>query len=78
MKWALRIQDAGAAMIDLTNVPPDVYEKVCKTLTIPVIGGQAPQMADGRFRSCSAASAAGRPRSTGKTGAPTRRSSPTT
>jgi 3-methyl-2-oxobutanoate hydroxymethyltransferase len=50
MKWALRIQDAGAAMIDLTNVPPDVYEKVCKTLTIPVIGGQAPQMADGKIQ----------------------------
>ena len=50
MKWALRIQEAGAAMIDLTNVPPDVYEKVCKTLTIPVIGGQAPQMADGKIQ----------------------------
>ena len=50
MKWAHKIQEAGAAMIDLTNVPPDVYEKVCKSLDIPVIGGQAPQMADGKIQ----------------------------
>ena len=50
MKWAHRIQDAGAAMIDLTNVPPDIYATVCKSLTIPVIGGQAPQEADGKIQ----------------------------
>ena len=50
MKWAHKIQDAGAAMIDLTNVPPDVYEQVCKSLRIPVIGGQAPQQADGKIQ----------------------------
>ncbi|MCH7481839.1 MAG: 3-methyl-2-oxobutanoate hydroxymethyltransferase [Chloroflexi bacterium] len=50
MKWAHAIQDAGAALIDLTNVPPDVYERVCKSLTIPVIGGQAPQQADGKIQ----------------------------
>ncbi len=50
MKWAHKIQDAGAAMIDLTNVPPDIYAEVCKSLRIPVIGGQAPQQADGKIQ----------------------------
>ncbi len=50
MKWAHKIQDAGAAMIDLTNVPPDIYEQVCKSLRIPVIGGQAPPQADGKIQ----------------------------
>ncbi|MPZ15968.1 MAG: hypothetical protein GEU73_16360 [Chloroflexi bacterium] len=50
MKWAHRIQDAGAALIDLTNVPPDIYEQVCKSLRIPVIGGQAPPQADGKIQ----------------------------
>src|SRR5438046_1481377 len=50
MKWAHKIEDAGAAMLDLTNVPPDVYEQVCKSLKIPVIGGQAPPMADGKIQ----------------------------
>ncbi|MEA2641803.1 MAG: 3-methyl-2-oxobutanoate hydroxymethyltransferase [Chloroflexota bacterium] len=50
MKWAHKIQDAGAAMIDLTNVPPDIYEQICKSLRIPVIGGQAPQQADGKIQ----------------------------
>ena len=50
MKWAHAIQDAGAALIDLTNVPPDVYERVCKSLNIPVIGGQAPREADGKIQ----------------------------
>jgi len=50
MKWAHKIQDAGAAMIDLTNVPPDIYADVCKTLTVPVIGGQAPPEADGKIQ----------------------------
>jgi 3-methyl-2-oxobutanoate hydroxymethyltransferase len=50
MKWAHKIQDAGAAMIDLTNVPPDIYAEICKSLRIPVIGGQAPQQADGKIQ----------------------------
>ena len=50
MKWAHAIEDAGAAMIDLTNVPPDVYAEVCNSLRVPVIGGQAPQMADGKIQ----------------------------
>jgi 3-methyl-2-oxobutanoate hydroxymethyltransferase len=50
MKWAHRIQDAGAAMIDLTNVPPEIYAEVCQSLRIPVIGGQAPPQADGKIQ----------------------------
>lgn len=50
MKWAHKIQDAGAAMIDLTNVPPEIYAEVCKSLRIPVIGGQAPPQADGKIQ----------------------------
>jgi len=50
MKWAHKIQDAGAAMIDLTNVPPDIYADVCRSLRIPVIGGQAPPQADGKIQ----------------------------
>jgi 3-methyl-2-oxobutanoate hydroxymethyltransferase len=50
MKWAHAIEEAGAALIDLTNVPPDIYEDVCKSLRIPVIGGQAPAQADGKIQ----------------------------
>src|SRR5207237_9253108 len=50
MKWAHKIEDAGAAMIDLTNVPPDIYAEVCRSLRSPVIGGQAPQQADGKIQ----------------------------
>jgi len=50
MKWAHAIQDAGAALIDLTNVPPEIYAEVCKSLRVPVIGGQAPPEADGKIQ----------------------------
>jgi 3-methyl-2-oxobutanoate hydroxymethyltransferase len=50
LKWAQKIQDAGAWMIDLTNVTPEVYAEVCKMLKIPVIGGQAPPAADGKIQ----------------------------
>ena len=36
--------------IDLTNVPPDVYAEVCRSLRVPVIGGQAPKEADGKIQ----------------------------
>ncbi len=49
-KWAHRIEEAGAAMIDLTNVTPDIYADVCAGLRIPVIGGQAPPEADGKIQ----------------------------
>lgn len=50
MHWAHKLQDAGVAMIDLTNVPPDVYAEVCQSLRVPVIGGQAPKEADGKIQ----------------------------
>ena len=50
MTWAHKIEDAGVAMIDLTNVPAEVYAEVCASLTVPVIGGQAPSAADGKIQ----------------------------
>lgn len=50
LKWAQKIEEIGATMIDLTNVTPEVYAEVCKTLKIPVIGGQAPPEADGKIQ----------------------------
>ena len=49
-KWAHRIQDAGAALIDLTNVTSEIYADVCAGLRVPVIGGQAPPEADGKIQ----------------------------
>jgi 3-methyl-2-oxobutanoate hydroxymethyltransferase len=50
MTWAHKIEDAGATMIDLTNVTPEVYAEVCQSLKIPCIGGQAPPEADGKIQ----------------------------
>jgi len=50
MMWAHKLEDAGVAMIDLTNVPADIYAEVCASLTVPVIGGQAPSAADGKIQ----------------------------
>jgi 3-methyl-2-oxobutanoate hydroxymethyltransferase len=50
MTWAHKLQDAGVAMIDLTNVPADVYGEVCASVRVPVIGGQAPPAADGKIQ----------------------------
>ena len=49
MKWANAVQDAGAVMIDLTNVTLDIYAEVSKTMRIPVIGGQTGPESDGRI-----------------------------
>ncbi|MDE2837158.1 MAG: 3-methyl-2-oxobutanoate hydroxymethyltransferase [Chloroflexota bacterium] len=49
MKWANAVQDAGAVMIDLTNVTLDIYADVAKTMRIPVIGGQTGPESDGRI-----------------------------
>jgi ketopantoate hydroxymethyltransferase len=43
------VEDAGAALLDLTQVTPEIYEDVVKSLRIPVIGGQAPPQADGKI-----------------------------
>jgi 3-methyl-2-oxobutanoate hydroxymethyltransferase len=49
LKWAHALEDAGASMIDLTSVTPELYAQVCKELRIPVIGGQTGPEADGRI-----------------------------
>ena len=49
MKWAQAAQDAGAVMIDLTMVTPDIYRDVTRSMSIPVIGGQAGPEADGKI-----------------------------
>lgn len=49
LKWARALQDAGASMIDLTSVTAEIYAEVCKSLRIPVIGGQTGPEADGRI-----------------------------
>ena len=49
MKWANAVQDAGAVMIDLTNVTLDIYADVSKAMHIPVIGGQTGPESDGRI-----------------------------
>jgi ketopantoate hydroxymethyltransferase len=50
MHWAHKLEDAGVAIIDLTNVPPDVYAEVYQSPRVPVIGGQAPKEADGKIQ----------------------------
>ncbi|NIO10708.1 MAG: hypothetical protein GTO40_22980, partial [Deltaproteobacteria bacterium] len=49
LKWAHKLEDAGAKMIDLTSVSIEIYTQVCKELKIPVIGGQTGPEADGRI-----------------------------
>ncbi len=49
MKWANAVQDAGAVMIDLTNVTLNIYADVSKAMRIPVIGGQTSPESDGRI-----------------------------
>ena len=49
LKWAHAVEDAGASMLDLTMVSPEIYGAVAKSLNIPVIGGQAGPEADGKI-----------------------------
>ena len=49
MKWAKKVEEAGASLLDLTNVTPEIYLEVVKALKIPVLGGQAPSVADGKI-----------------------------
>jgi 3-methyl-2-oxobutanoate hydroxymethyltransferase len=49
LKWAHALQDAGAALLDLTSVTAAIYAEVCRSLRIPVIGGQTGPEADGRI-----------------------------
>src|SRR6266545_4566808 len=49
LKWAKKLEEAGASIIDLTNVTPEIYTDVVKSVRIPVIGGQTGPEADGRI-----------------------------
>ena len=49
MKWCNAVQDAGAVMIDLTNVSHEIYSAVANAIKVPVIGGQSGPEADGRI-----------------------------
>ncbi len=49
LKWAHAVEDAGAAMLDLTQVSREIYADVVNELRIPVIGGSAPPEADGKI-----------------------------
>src|SRR6266511_3463406 len=49
LKWAKKLEEAGASIIDLTNVTPEIYTEVVKSVRIPVIGGQTGPEADGRI-----------------------------
>ncbi len=49
LKWCNAVQDAGAVMIDLTNVSHEIYADVAKSMRVPVIGGQTGPEADGRI-----------------------------
>jgi 3-methyl-2-oxobutanoate hydroxymethyltransferase len=49
LKWAHAVEDAGAAMIDLTMVTAEIYEAVTRAMSIPVIGGQSGPEADGKI-----------------------------
>lgn len=49
LKWARKLEDAGAAALDLTSVTPEIYADVCKSVMIPVLGGQTGPEADGRI-----------------------------
>jgi len=46
---AKALEDAGAVMIDLTAVTPEVYVAAFEAVKIPVIGGQAGPEADGKI-----------------------------
>ena len=49
LKWANKLEDAGAALLDLTSVTEEIYRDVSRSLRIPVLGGQAGPEADGRI-----------------------------
>ena len=46
---AKQLEEAGATMLDLTGVTHELYGEVTKSVSIPVLGGQAGAEADGRI-----------------------------
>jgi 3-methyl-2-oxobutanoate hydroxymethyltransferase len=49
VREAVALEQAGASLLDLTGVTPEIYAEVAKTVKIPVLGGQATAVADGRI-----------------------------
>ncbi len=49
LREAVALEEAGASLLDLTGVTPEIYAEVAKTVKIPVLGGQATSVADGRI-----------------------------
>ena len=49
LKWAKKLEEGGASMIDLTMVSHEIYEAASKSVSIPVIGGQTGPEADGKI-----------------------------
>ena len=49
VKWAKKLEEGGASMIDLTMVTHEVYEAASSSVSIPVIGGQTGPEADGKI-----------------------------
>ena len=49
LREAKELEEAGAVMLDLTNVSQDLYAEVCATVKIPVLGGQTTAVADGHI-----------------------------
>src|SRR5438105_1500940 len=45
---AQELEAAGASLLDLTGVTQEIYGEVAKAVKIPVLGGQAGHVADGR------------------------------
>lgn len=49
LEQAAELQAAGVTMLDLTGVTHELYAEVARSVTIPVLGGQAGAEADGRI-----------------------------
>ena len=49
VREAQELEAAGAMCLDLTGVTPEIYAETAKAVKIPVLGGQATAVADGRI-----------------------------
>jgi 3-methyl-2-oxobutanoate hydroxymethyltransferase len=49
VREAQELEAAGASMLDLTGVTPEIYAEAARAVKIPVLGGQATSVADGRI-----------------------------
>ena len=49
IREAQELEAAGASMLDLTGVTPEIYADAANAVKIPVLGGQATAVADGRI-----------------------------